>query len=303
MTMRLINFTILIPLLASCCKEPDDNCKPPEKIVEIKITDLLPDYLNSFEQLELRSVSIRFYSPDGTTVINKKITGNDGSFSMPYGKYSVLIFSSDFYELDGVLYRGEKTIQTYEAYSRQYTEGGNLFVNEPDPLFYAYVEKFVIDQSFELLPVKLTPLVFTYRFKIWVEGINLLTGASATVGGMYTSAFLKDGSHRIAEVASMRVPVTKVVTKATEGYLQGEFRSFGSHQSSDIKHKITLILSNGTTKVVELDDLTNEIKSLPRGGEIPIKQKIVIKADSGNGNNEYNPGVNPWDDIEIILPI
>lgn len=301
--MKLRNLVVLILLLASCIKEDDDNCKPPEKIVEVKITDLLPDYLDSFKGLDLRSVSIGFYTPNGATVINKKIIGNDGEFSMPYGRYSVLIFSSDFYELDGVLYRGEKAIQTYEAYSRQYTEGGNLFVNEPDPLFCTYVEKFVIDQSFELLPVKLAPLVFTYRFKILVEGIDILKGASATVSGMYTSAFLKDGSHRITEVASMRVPITKVVTKATEGYLQGEFRSFGSHQSRDVRHKITLALSNGTTKVVEFDDLTNEIKSLPRGGEIVIKQKIVIKDDGGSGNNEYNPEVNPWDDIEITLRI
>lgn len=304
--MKITTLVLLVILLVSCRKELSDNCDDTqEMIVEVKITDLLPDYLNSFEELDLRSVSVWFYTTDGSTVINKKITGNDGSFSIPYGKYSVFIFSSDFYELDAVLYRGEKTTQSYEAYVRQYTENGTLFANEPDPLFCTYVEEFVIDRSFEMLPVKLTPLVYTYRFQILVEGIDYLSGASATVSGMYTSAFLKDGSHRTTESASMKVPITKALTKDTEGYLQGEFRSFGSHQGSDVKHKITLALSNGvTTKVVELDDLTDKIKSLPRGGEIVITQKIVItNGGGGGGDGDYNPGITDWDDIVIQLPI
>lgn len=298
----IINFAVLIFLLTSCRKELSDNCNPESKKVEIKITNLLPDSLNSFDDLDLRSVSIWLYSVDGATVINKKITGDDGIFTIPYGRYSVCIFSSDFYELDGVFYRGEKSTQTYEAYSRQQMKDDKLFVDEPDPLFSTYIDEFVIDQSFELLTVELKPLVYTYRFKVLVEGIEYITSASATISGMYSSVFLKDGSHRTTEVASMRMPVIKMPINASEGYLQGELRAFGSHQNSDVKHKITLALSNGTTKIVELDDLTKEIKSLPHGGEITIKQKIVITIGGGD-NGDYNPGITDWDDIVIPLPI
>ena len=233
------------------------------------------------------------------------MSGENGKISLPCDFYSLLIYTSDFFELDANYYRGMEYPETTESYVRQQIENGIIYVDEPDPLFSSYVENYNPEKSFEKLSVTLRPRVFTYRFKIAVEGIQYLQSATATVTGMYTSAFLKDGHHREDEEGAMNVVLKKtgVNPEKNEGYLYGEFRSFGPHQRKDVKHHISIALTNDETKVVELDDLTTPIKSLTRGGEFVIKQKIVIKDNGGSEQgSDFNPGVVDWEDIEIPVP-
>ena len=291
--------------VVSCIREEPCNEADENENVEIAITDLLPDSLATFENLNTRTASLTFYQSAENLSYTKTISGESGKISMPDGNYSLLVYTSDFFELDAVFYRGMEHPETAEAYARQQTENGILYVEEPDPLFCSYVENFNPDEHSDKLSIVLQPHVFTYRFKIAVEGIRYLQSAVATVTGVYTSSYLKDGHHREDEEAAMKVQLkkTEVNPEKNEGYLYGEFRSFGSHQRKDVKHHLSIALSNGETKIVELDDLTTLIKSMPHGGEIVIKQKIVIKDNGGGGQgSDFNPGLTDWDDVEIPVP-
>lgn len=303
--------TIILAVIFQLCvvscirdNEPCDECEKKET-VDVAITDLLPDSLATFEDLNMRTASMVLYPSSGKSSFAQTLYGENGKISLPCDSYSLLIYTSDFFELDANYYRGMEQPETAESYVRQQIENGIIYVDEPDPLFSSYIENYNPEESSEKLSVTLRPRVFTYRFKIAVEGIQYLQSAMATVTGMYTSAFLKDGHHREGEEGTMRVVLkkTEVNPEKNEGYLYGEFRSFGPHQRKDVKHHISISLSNGETKVVELDDLTTPIKSLTRGGEILIKQKIVIK-DNGSGGQggDFNPGVVDWEDIEIPVP-
>jgi hypothetical protein len=51
---------------------------------------------------------------------------------------------------------------------------------------------------------------------------------------------------------------------------------------------------------MKLKDLTSQIKTLTKGGEIIVEEQIEIKGHPGG----FHPGVGDWDDptdIEIIL--
>ena len=293
----LVTSCIYEDLLDSCEKEEE------KEIVNVKITDFLPDSLMSFENLKMRTASLIFYPVSGGPSVTERISSDTGKVSISHGRYSLLIYTSDFFELDAVFYRGMEHPETAEAYTRQSVDGEISIVEEPDPLFCSYTENFDPDEQAERITVELVPRVYTYRFKIKVEGMQYLQSAAAKVTGFYTSVYLKDGHHREGESAVIQVKLKKEVINANEGYIYGEFRSFGTDQNSDVNHHISIALNNGETKVVKLDDLTKSIKALPHGGEIIIKQKIVIKDNGDNGQGGYfDPGVVDWDDIVIPVP-
>ena len=65
-------------------------------------------------------------------------------------------------------------------------------------------------------------------------------------------------------------------------------------------NSITLYFVNGDVIVMKLKDLTSQIKTLTRGGEIIVEEQLEIKGPSGG----FQPGVGDWDnptDVEIIL--
>lgn len=290
-------------LVASCvCEEPLELFKE-KHVLNTKITEFLPDSLMSFENLKMRTASMVFYPASGGSPVTETIGSDDGQVSLSQGRYSLLIYTSDFFELDAVFYRGMESPETAEAYTRQSVDGENSIAQEPDPLFSSYTEDFSINEQSDSISVALIPRVYTYRFKISVEGIQYLQSAMAKVTGFYTSAYLKDGRHRESESAAVLVKLKKETVNTSEGYIYGEFRSFGAHQGGDVKHRISVALNNGGTKVVELDDLTKSIKALPRGGEIVIEQKIVIKNNGGSeGGGDFNPGILDWEYTVIPLP-
>ena len=298
-----------------CVREfPQEECKEKET-VQVEVADLLPDSLASFEDLRMRSVNLIFYPVSGENPIKGSIVDTTGSISVPHGKYSLLIYSSDFFDLDGLFYRGIEQPETAEAYTHQHTRSDLVMqIEEPDPLFCFYTDDFdpenqkeeeenEADEQPVHVSVVLIPLVYTYRFKIRVEGLQNFRSATAIVTGMYTSVFLTNSCHREDEAAAMQVKMKKSTESASEGFIYGEFRSFGSHQRNDVNHHISIVFNNDETKIVELDDLTIPIKSIPHGGEIVIKQKIVIKDSDGGEEGAFDPKVYDWDDVVIPLPV
>lgn len=307
---KIVWVIILQICIAGCVR--DEPTEEDKKTVKVEITDLLPDSLGDFGNLKMRSVSLTFYSLTDETVTSQTLTGSSGEAKIPNGQYSLLIYSSDFFELDGLFYRGMNRPNTAEAYARQYTRSDkSIFMYEPDPLFCFYVDN--IDTNSlnangrsastpSLFSVTLSPLVYKYRFQIIVEGIKYLHSATAIVTGLYASVFLKDGHHRDEEVAQ-QVVLRKKTDASGVDYIYGEFLSFGSNQRKDVNHHIYIVLNIDETKIVDLGNLTEEIKKLPCGGEIKINQKIVIHGSGEEPGGVFDPVVTDWDDVVIPLPI
>ena len=233
-----------------------------------------------------------------------KINGLEGTIWLLPGRYDLLLYTSDFHDLDGLFYRGVKDLHTAEAYtnqvksSRTKTEVKSYDMDEPDPLFVHYYRDFEVTKGENHLESGLQPQTYKYWYEVDVDGLDYITSAWLEVDGMYTSVFMADESHREDEYGAQRVEST---IHKDENKIKGEFFSFGPHQDSNVKNSIIITFINGRTIRVKMDDISPEIKKLRKGGEIVIEQKIVINVDdTGSG---FAPDVEEWEEEEVEIPI
>ena len=233
-----------------------------------------------------------------------KINGLEGTIWLLPGRYDLLLYTSDFHDLDGIFYRGVKDQGTAEAYTNQVkstrtkTQVKSYDMDEPDPLFVHYYRDFEVTKGENRLESGLQPQTFKYWYEVDVDGLDYITSAWLEVDGMYTSVFMADESHRDDEYGAQRVEST---IHKDENKIKGEFFSFGPHQDSNVKNSIIITFINGRTIRVKMDDISPEIKKLRKGGEIVIEQKIVINVDdTGSG---FVPDVEDWEEEEVEIPI
>ena len=233
-----------------------------------------------------------------------KIDGLEGTIWLLPGKYDLLLYTSDFYDLDGTFYRGVSAVHTAEAYTNQVKSSKtkamvkSYDIDEPDPLFVHYYEGFEVTEGENKLEAGLQPQAYKYWYHVDVDGLDYITSAWLEIDGMYTSVFMADGSHRDDEYGTQKVESS---IHKDENKIKGEFFSFGPHQDSNVKNSIILTFINGRTIRVKMDDISPEIKKLRKGGEIVIEQKIVINVDdTGSG---FVPDVEDWVEEEVEIPI
>ena len=233
-----------------------------------------------------------------------KINGLEGTIWLLPGRYDLLLYTSDFHDLDGIFYRGVKDPNTAEAYtnqvksSRTKAEVKSYDIDEPDPLFVHFYEDFEVTEGENRLESGLQPQTYKYWYEVDVDGLDYITSAWLEVDGMYTSVLMADESHREDEYGTQRVEST---IHKDENKIKGEFFSFGPHQDSSVKNSIIITFINGRTIRVKMDDISPEIKKLRKGGEIVIEQKIVINVDdTGSG---FVPDVEEWEEEEVEIPI
>jgi hypothetical protein len=221
------------------------------------------------------------------------------------GRYNLLIYTSDFNELDGVFYRNTDDPYKAEGYTNQVeTTKDNATVKsyditEPDPLYGRLMENVVIMEDVDTtITTTVDPLSYRYWYEVEVDGLDYITQAYLKIEGMYTSVYLANGTHNQNEYASQ---ITNATIHKEENKIKGEFYSFGPHQSQEVKNSMMLTFVNGRTINVKLDDISPEIKRLTKGGEIIIKQKIVINVgDDGSG---FQPTIKDWEEDEITIPL
>jgi len=251
-----------------------------------------------------RSVTIISYplSPTATYGIHK-INGLSGTIWLMPGDYDLMLYTSDFYDLDGIYYRGSEAAGTFEAYTSQVKVSKTKNVKsynmeDPDPLFTHFYENFTVVEGQNKVEEGLQPMSYKYWFEVDVDGLDYITSATLEIDGMYTSVYLANGSHREDEYGTQRIETT---IHKDENKIRGEFFSFGPHQDSEVKNSMILTFVNGRTIRIQLDDISPEIKRLTKGGEIVIEQKIVINVDDTGAG--FQPIVEEWDEEEVVIPI
>lgn len=250
------------------------------------------------------TVTVVAYPRSETAVYSvHRIDGLSGSVWLMPGDYDLLLYTSDFHEIDGVHYRSVENAHEAEAYTTavkvsKTEEVKSYNMEAPDPLFARFRENLTVQVGENKVSESLQPMSYRYWFEVDVSGLDYITSAVLEIDGMYTSVYMQSGRHREDQYGTQRV---EAVIHKDENKIRGEFFSFGPHQDSEVKNSMILTFINGRTIRVELDDISPEIKKLKKGGEIEIGQKIVINVgDTGSG---FVPKVEDWNEEEVVIPI
>lgn len=239
--------------------------------------------------------------------------GLRGGVYVEEGIYDLLVYTSDFNALDANFFRGMDNWRTAETYTRQTpmeeatprTDITEMYMVEPDPTFSVVKEDIIILNGYEdhEIEVELIQKSFKYYLTIRASGLQNIHTATMHISGMYTSAFLSNEDHRMNEagVQSLDMDIRRydMEDPLGRGELYGEFWAFGPNQREDISNSITLYFINGDVIVMKLKDLTPQIKTLKKGGEIIVEEFLEIKGPAGG----FQPGVGDWNDtnVDIIL--
>ena len=241
-------------------------------------------------------------------------SGLQGGVYLQEGIYDLLLYTSDFNEYDANFFRGFDKKETAETYTRQSAapDGSSrsdvteVYMVEPDPTFSVLAEDIIVFEGHEdqLLEVSLVQKSFKYYLTIKAKGLQNIHTAKMHISGMYTTAYLTHEEHRTNEAGTqtvdMRITRYDPNDVLGEGEIYGEFWSFGPNVREDISNSITLYFINGDVITMKLQDLSPQIKTLTRGGEIVVTEKLEIKGPASG----FQPGVGDWNDptdVEIIL--
>ena len=263
---------------------------------------------------EPRSTSYILYEKNTQRVAYKgKFSGIKGGVYVDEGIYDLLVYTTDFNELDANFFRGLDKQEAAETYTRQSvydestprTDVKEVYMVEPDPTFSVLQQDIIVLAGYEdqILDVQFDQKSFKYYLTIKAKGLQNIHTAKMNISGMYTTAFLTTDEHRMSEagIQTVDMDITRYDFKdeTGEGEIYGEFWSFGPNQREDISNSITLYFINGDVITIKLKDLSPQIKTLTRGGEIIVEEKLEIKGPPSG----FQPGVGGWNDtnVDIIL--
>ena len=338
--LKTLLFALTLVLLASAsCQrkellDPHDhnNLVIKASFDSLALSQLLShksDYSNPGEP---RTTSYILYEKTtGKIAYKGSFKGLQSGMYVEEGLYDLLLYTTDFNELDANFFIGMGDPQTAETHTRQVplesapvkeateeaaAEDGEepvdkatpsdvteVWMVEPDPTFGVLVENVAVfkDQENKLVEAEFVQKSFKYYLTIECLGLQSIHTAKMNLSGLYTTAFLANEEHRMSEAGSQTVDLQIYRTKPTsdeelgKGQIYGEFWSFGPNQRDDIIHSITLYFKNGSEITIALDEeytSQTQIKSLTRGGEIIFKKVLEIKGPQGG----FQPGVGDWDD-------
>lgn len=258
---------------------------------------------------------VLYEKASGKIAYKGSFKGLQGGMYVEEGLYDLLVYTTDFNELDANFFIGMGDPQTAETHTRQVplesapvkdatsSDVTEVWMVDPDPTFGVLVEDVAVfkDQENKLVEAEFVQKSFKYYLTIECLGLQSIHTAKMNLSGLYTTAFLANEEHRMSEAGSQTVDLQISRTKPTsdeelgKGQLYGEFWSFGPNQRDDIIHSITLYFKNGSEITIAIDEeytSQSQIKSLTRGGEIIFKKVLEIKGPQGG----FQPGVGDWDD-------
>lgn len=324
---RIIRIFLLAVLLVSAACQRKTLMEPHEHynlIIKAQIDSLGRAQLMSNKSRYMKNAGepastkyILYDKLSGKVAYKGSFTGLENRMYIAEGLYDVLLYTTDFNEYDANYFRGMENPLTAETYTRQSLSAEDksdeqasdvteLYMVEPDPTFGALkedVEVFYLYEDNEV-EISLVQKSFKYYLTIRAIGLHNIHTATMNISGMYTTAFLAHEDHRMNEAGIQSVDMdihydTNPDPEIDNGYLYGEFWSFGPNQREDIVNSITLHFVSGDVLVKKLNDLTEQIKTLDKGGEIIVEQILEVRGPAGG----FQPGVEDWNktDIDLIM--
>lgn len=324
---RLVTLLIaLATLLASAGCQRKDLLEPHDhhnlyikaKFDELGLSQLMSNKSRYTKAGEPRTTSYILYEKNSQKIAYRgDFDGLEGGMYVQEGVYDLLVYTTDFNEYDANFFRGLNSKETAETHTRQTPlddtradDVDEMYMVEPDPTFSVLQEDVVVFQGEEdnVVEVEFVQKSFKYYLTIKARGLHNIHTATMFISGMYTSAYLTNDEHRMNEAGTQTVDLEIIrdpndpnsQEQLGKGRLYGEFWSFGPNQREDISNSIKLEFINGDVITMKLKDLTGQIKTLTKGGEIIVEEELEIKGPPGG----FQPGVGDWKDptdVEIIL--
>lgn len=313
--------TLILLLTAGCQRKPllephdHNNLLIKARFDSLALAQLLSGKANGYSNPgEPATTKYTLYDKiSGKVAYTGSFDGLEGGMYVQEGLYDLLVYTTDFNEYDANFFRGMDNPLTAETHTRQNaieqqerSDITEMYMVEPDPTFSVLKEDVVVLYGYEdnVVEVEFVQKSFKYYLTIKAIGLHNIHTATMNIAGMYTTAFLAHEDHRMNESGIQSVDMdihydTNPDETIDNGYLYGEFWSFGPNQREDIVNSITLYFVNGDVIVKKLDDLTDQIKTLDKGGEIIVEQVLEIKGPAGG----FQPEVGDWNqtDVDLIL--
>ena len=321
LTTLILTLILVLTAMVGCQRkvllDPHDhyNLIIKAKFDSLALTQLLSHKSDGYTQPgEPKSTKYLIYEKTTQKIAYKgSFSGLQGGVYLQEGIYDLLLYTSDFNEYDANFFRGFDKKETAETYTRQSAapDGSSrsdvteVYMVEPDPTFSVLAEDIIVFEGHEdqLLEVSLVQKSFKYYLTIKAKGLQNIHTAKMHISGMYTTAYLTHEEHRTNEAGTQTVEmdITRYDPKdeTGEGEIYGEFWSFGPNVREDISNSITLYFINGDVITIKLKDLSPQIKTLTRGGEIIVEEKLEIKGPPSG----FQPGVGDWNDTNVDLEL
>ena len=305
-------------LLLTCCNH-QDLCYHHQHGLKIKVEF---NWQNASDASP-RGMCVFFYSEDNSSQYYRfDFNGRDGGYvELPEGRYRIIAYNNDsevtefmdytnFDSHKAITRRGNVLESVLGPIAHEQVNGQNVHVS-PDDLWCALATEVTVDKSgisytcvpydpdmdfSPAVPVVTTEMVIElfpedvlchYTWEVLdINGIEQIEKVAGSICGM--SHFLLLGGNELA-TQPITIPLSCRLT--SDGRIEGEFLTFGHHESVSDPHKIELYawMKSGKKYVLgrgeENFDVTQQVHSAPdkRHVHMIIRGVDVPKDDSGLG--------------------
>ena len=237
-----------------------------------------------------------------------------GKFSLfAEGEYDMLFYNDD---TEYIVYDNIHSLQNATATTRTAMRGGfralhaeERTMNQPDMLYGYYLDEFQAERTagYASLPVKMTPLVYTYYIRYeFSYGLQYVALARGAIAGMAEKVYLYDG-HTGNDVATILFDCelkeygaeAKVMSFGLPSY-PGTYYNRTDDEEQNFMLNLEVRLTNGDYKTFEFD-ITDQLKNQPRGGVI-VLDGLVVTDEEGEAKSGITVEVEDWGEY-IDIPL
>ncbi len=316
---------LLWAILLNSCKMNElmdlniDHSEP----VEIEI-DLGSD-LNELiaEDLMPMSISYHFFAKSRYAISTSQTIefGSDEKVTVTPGTYDVICYTSDFYDIDALIY--PYSISSVDEFAISVVTKGTLvsdtknetYTQEiwaPDPMFYTIMEDVDISTT-EAVDISLTPGTFKYRIIFPTVDAHLISGGSISLSGVKTALNLYNGDYP-TDIDGIQDDPDFMMITADDDNFYADFYSLGFNEYGDTNIELTLTSNElsgyAVVTITEVGDIfdTNAVEQLfedlrnsPTGGVITYQG--ILDATLLLNIKDVSPTIEPWDDNSVDMLI
>lgn len=249
--------------------------------------------------------------PDDGYAYNREIhlPTDGGKISVDETTRALLFYSddSDYITLSGMSapHTVYATTSTRSRSSFDELHAGERTVNPPDMLYGAYLELDNLQNQtgYQNYQITFQPLVYGYVLRFAIpENREYVALARGALAGMAEGVYIKDGKTSDTPVTLLfdctlasYGAVCQVMTFGVPGHTLGEEAPAGGRY--DVSFEI--MLNNGNKLTYEFD-VTDQVKSQPRGGVILLDDISIPDEVAKEVNSGFNPSVDSWGDTTDI---
>lgn len=242
------------------------------------------------------------------------LAGNEGgTIKILANTYDVVSINSD---TENIIHKESDNYDTYYVTSRTTqtleplaklgvrsddaptADDSQRIAEQPEMLWRGSVDDVTVvkNDTGKVITVPMDSCVYTYHVMIdSVKNIKYVTGLSCTVSGLAGGCYPASG-----EITDERVTVPFEVTRYDEeNYLEGSFRTFGVPEGEDVHILIVYAVLDDDSKWYAKFDVTDQVKSLPHGGEIVIHGLPIPEPINDEGGMIVN--VDEWQTVTIPI--